>query len=203
VGSPSNRPSAGLRPPAAPSGPAVRVASRSLASAGPERTGDAAAARARPFTAGQLGGLFWSIHVHHSPASHSAPGCGMTLSTAHSDARRRRRARQLLFLQAARVDVPDLHLSRGAAFGDAVLHASSSLDESGLRASWRLGRQRLGAMAEFERHHGSVRDVARPAPPSDELAPAPFLPQPPPTNEVRGQPYRLPLLAAGPRAAGD
>jgi hypothetical protein len=74
----------------------------------------------------------------------------MSGSITQLEARRRRRARQLLLLRVSPF---------GAA--EEVLRASSSLDEAELRASWQLGRERLAAAAEFETAHGSSDEPLR------------------------------------------
>jgi hypothetical protein len=79
----------------------------------------------------------------------------MTVPIAVLKERRRRRARQLLLLQTSGFGAPGDGELHGAAAGSAVLRASSLLDEDELRASWRLGRDRLLAMAEFEHRQGS------------------------------------------------
>jgi hypothetical protein len=80
----------------------------------------------------------------------------MTPSSSVLEARRRRRTRQLRLLLSTPFHesaIPVLHSHSNAA---AILRASSVLDEHELLASWRVGRQRLTAMAEFERRHAAV-----------------------------------------------
>lgn len=82
-----------------------------------------------------------------APLSTVIPQHGSALSA------RRRRRRQLFLLQTSAFGTPGDEVLNGEPPGNAVLRASSLLDEDGLRASWRLGRHRLLTMAEFERHH--------------------------------------------------
>lgn len=102
----------------------------------------------------------------------------MIAPTGEIKGRRRRRRRQLLLLQTSGFGAhsDEVHAAESPAgapdsTGEAVLRASSLLDEPALRASWRLGRDRLVAMAEFERH---VDAVPVPVPRSNQVsAPAP------------------------------
>jgi hypothetical protein len=83
----------------------------------------------------------------------------LTLSTSTLDARRRRRSRQLRLLATTPFDGPALPIRERRSTDDAILRASSVLDERELLAAWRFGRARLTAMADFERQGASTPET--------------------------------------------